>query len=298
MAEKTFGNDYDHNTTIRFFRKWWKLLIWVFFIALAATVVVSLLITPRYKSTATLFPTNSNRLSKAIMDYHYSLDFMDYGIERDCEYCIQILSSESMERDVCKRFNLMEHYGISPEDPHKMFKLHEQYRGNVNVKRTEYLGVEVSVLDVDPQWAADMANYIAANYDSVCHRIHHDRAVNAADIMDGVCQKLGNEIVLLQDSLRRHPEQSLGLTQLINEKCKQLADLQTRAAQTEVDMNENVSYKFMLDQAVAADKKAYPKRSIIVLLGTFGSVIMCILVLLLLDASKKEETPEPTEDKA
>jgi uncharacterized protein involved in exopolysaccharide biosynthesis len=54
----------------------------------------------------------------------------------------------------------------------------------------------------------------------------------------------------------------------------------------------------MLDQAVAADKKAYPKRSIIVLLGTFGSVIMCILVLLLLDASKKEETSEPTEDKA
>lgn len=288
MADKSFGNDYDHNTTIRFFRRWWKLLLGVFIVALIASVVVSLLITPRFKSTATLFPTNSNRLSKAIMDYHYSLDFMDYGIERDCEYCIQILLSESMERDVCQRFNLMEHYGISPEDPHKFFKLHEQYRGNVNVKRTEYLGVEVSVLDVDPQWAADMANFIATNYDSVCHRIHHDRAVNAADIMDGVCQKLGNEIQLLQDSLKRNPQYSLGLTKLIDEKCAQLADLQTRAAQTEVDMNENVSYKFMLDQAVASDKKAYPKRSIIVLLGAFGSLIMCILVLLLLDATKKE----------
>jgi uncharacterized protein involved in exopolysaccharide biosynthesis len=258
-------------------------------VALIASVVVSLLITPRFKSTATLFPTNSNRLSKAIMDYHYSLDFMDYGIERDCEYCIQILLSESMERDVCKRFNLMEHYGINPEDPHKFFKLHEQYRGNVNVKRTEYLGVEVSVLDVDPQWAADMANYIATNYDTVCHRIHHDRAVDAADIMSGVCQKLGQEIQLLQDSLKRNPQYALGLTKLIDEKCVQLADLQTRAAQTEMDMNENVSYKFMLDQAVASDKKAYPKRSIIVLLGAFGTLIMCILVLLLLDATKKDE---------
>lgn len=54
----------------------------------------------------------------------------------------------------------------------------------------------------------------------------------------------------------------------------------------------------MLDQAVAADKKAYPKRSIIVMLGTFGSVVMCILALLLLDATKKEETLEPKEDKA
>ena len=289
MADKSFGNDYDHNTTIRFFRRWWKLLTGVFIVALIASVVVSLLITPRFKSTATLFPTNSNRLSKAIMDYHYSLDFMDYGIERDCEYCIQILLSESMERDVCKRFNLMEHYGINPDDPHKFFKLHEQYRGNVNVKRTEYLGVEVSVLDVDPQWAADMANYIATNYDTVCHRIHHDRAVDAADIMSGVCQKLGQEIQLLQDSLKRNPQYALGLTKLIDEKCAQLADLQTRAAQTQVDMDENVSYKFMLDQAVASDKKAYPKRSIIVLLGAFGTLVMCILVLLLLDATKKDE---------
>ena len=289
MSDKSFGNDYDHNTTILFFKKWWKLLMWVFIIALAASIVVSLLITPRYKSTATLFPTNSNRLSKAIMDYHYSLDFLDYGIERDCEYCIQILSSESMERDVCKRFNLIEHYGINPNDPHKMFKLHEQYRGNVNVRRTEFLGVEVSVLDVDPQWAADMANFIAANYDTVCHRIHHARACNAADIMQGVCNQMEQEIRDLQDSLRRTPQYQLGITQLISEKCHELADLQTRAAQTKVDMDENVSYKFMLDEAVPADKKAYPKRIIIVTLGTLGAVVMCILVLLLVGSSKKEK---------
>jgi uncharacterized protein involved in exopolysaccharide biosynthesis len=107
--------------------------------------------------------------------------------------------------------------------------------------------------------------------------------------MSGVCQKLGVEIQLLQDSLRRNPQYAMGLTKLIDEKCAQLADLQTRAAQTQVDMNENVSYKFLLDQAVASDKKAYPKRSIIVLLGSFGSLVMCILVLLLLTGAKKEE---------
>ncbi len=290
MANKSFGNDYDHQATIRFFGRWWKLLVWMAAIALVASLVVSLLITPRYKATATLFPTNSNRLSKAVMDYHYSLDFMDYGIERDCEYCIQILSSESMERDVCKRFNLLEHYGISPDDPHKMFKLHEQYRGNVNVRRTEFLGVEVSVLDVDPQWAADMANFIAANYDTVCHRIHHARALNAADLVQGVCDRVGQEIKDLQDSLRRNPQYQQGLSKLIDEKCHELADLETRAAQTKVDANENVSYKFLLDEAMAPDKKAYPKRAIIVLLGTFGAVVMCILALLIVGRVKKEET--------
>lgn len=289
MTEKSFGNGYNSNTTLQFFRRWWKLLVWVFAIALAGSIVVSLLITPRYKATATLFPTNSNRLSKAIMDYHYSLDFMDYGIERDCEYCIQILSSESMRRDVCDRFNLMEHYGIAPDDPHKLFKLNEQYRGNVNVKRTEFLGVEVSVLDVDPVWAADIANYIADNYDTICHRIHHDRACNAAEIMQGVSTRMGDEIKELQDSLRQMPQYAPVLNQLISEKCRELADIQTRAAQTAVDMDENVSYKFMLDRAEVADKKAYPKRIVIVLLGTFGAVAMCILALLLLENFKKEE---------
>ena len=170
-----------------------------------------------------------------------------------------------------------------------MFKLHEQYRGNVNVKRTEFLGVEVSVLDVDPQWAADMANFIAANYDTVCHRIHHARACNAADLMRGTCNRLSQEIKDLQDSLRRNPQYELGLKQMISEKCHELADIETRAAQTQVDMDENVSYKFLLDDAVAADKKAYPKRAVIVLLGTFGAVVMCILALLLVGRWKKEE---------
>ena len=97
------------------------------------------------------------------------------------------------------------------------------------------------------------------------------------------------EIRDLQDSLRRTPQYQLGITQLISEKCHELADLQTRAAQTKVDMDENVSYKFMLNEAVPADKKAYPKRIIIVALGTLGAVVMCILVLLLVGSSKKEK---------
>jgi len=289
MTEKSFGNSYDHNATLRFFRRWWKLLTVVGVVALVASLVISLLITPRYKATATLFPTNSNRLSKAIMDYHYSLDFMDYGIERDCEYAIQILSSESMRRDVCEHFNLLEHYGIRPDHPHKLFELNEQYRSNVTVKRTEFLGVEVSVLDVDPQWAADIANYIAANYDSVCHRIHHDRATDAARIMQGVCADLEQEIRDLQDSMRARPQYAASMQMLMADKCKELADLQTRAAQTRVDMDQEVSYKFLLDQAEVADKKAYPKRIVIVLLGTFGALVMCILLLLLLEYVKPEE---------
>lgn len=144
---KGFGNNYDHEASRRFFRRWWKVLLIVFVLGIIASCIAAWCIKPLYKSSAVIFPTNSNRLSKAIMDYHYSLDFMDYGIERDCEYAIQILSSKRMEKAVCDRFNLMEHYGIPADDEHKLFKLDEQYQSNITVKRTEFLGVEIGVLD-------------------------------------------------------------------------------------------------------------------------------------------------------
>lgn len=282
FMEQTFGNNYDHQATARFFGRWWKVLLVVFVVAGLASLGVSLLIKPYYKSSAVIFPTNSNRLSKAVMDYHYSLDFMDYGIERDCEYAIQILSSKRMMHAVCDHFNLMEHYAI--RGAHPEFKLEKQYKGNITVKRTDFLGVEIGVLDQDPEWAAAIANYMAAMYDTLCRDIHHDRAVSAAEVMAGACQALEAEV----DSLAKLPS-TPWRQELIKEKCSQLADLQTRAAQTAVDRDLSVSYKYSVDVATPADKKAYPKRMLIVLAGSLGAVVVCIFGLLVFAPAKKED---------
>ena len=283
-----FGNTYEIKNTLNFFKRHWKLLTIVFVVAAAVSVVASLMVTPRYKSSAILFPTSSNRLSKAILADRYSLDYMDYGIERDCEYAIQILISQSMEDDVCSRFNMMEHYGISSDDPQKLFKLHEAYRSNVSVKRTEFLGVEISVLDVDPQWAADIANFMASNYDTLTSRIQQDRSRDAYMIMQDVCSELEADIRSLEDTLRKDKNR-FGVSELISNKTHELAELQTRMSQTKVDMARPVSYKFWLDKATPADKKAYPKRAIIVLLGTLGTLALLILLLLIFDRAKNEE---------
>lgn len=279
---KVSNNNFDHEATRRFFRHWWKVLLIVFIAGAVASAIAAWMIKPLYKSSAVIFPTNSNRLSKAIMDYHYSLDFMDYGIERDCEYAIQILSSKRMQQAVCDHFNLMEHYGIPADNVHRQFNLDEQYKSNVSVKRTEFLGVEIGVLDQDPQWAADIANYIAAMYDTLCHEIHHDRAVSAAEVMEGVCASMEREI----DSLAQLPKANWR-DKLIADKCEQLADLQTRATQTRVDKDLEVSYKYSVDEATVADKKAYPKRLLIILGGSFGAVVVAIFALLIF--AKKEE---------
>ena len=54
-----------------------------------------------------------------------------------------------------------------------------------------------------------------------------------------------------------------------------------------MDKDLSVSYKYTVDVATPADKKAYPKRALIVLGGSLGAVVICIFGLLLF--AKKED---------
>ncbi len=268
-----------------FFKRWWKLLLIVFVVAAIASAVASMFIKPLYMSTGVMMPTNSNRLTKAIMDYHYSMDFMDYGAEDDCEHAVQILMSKQMETAVCDHFNLMEHYAIKPTDKYKKTDLSKRYKRYVTVKRTDYLGVQVSVLDQDPQMAADIVNYMLDMYDTICHDMHHERAVDAAEVMNAVCDAAMEEM----DSLASTAKGSAWKDYLLRKKSKKLAEMQARAVQTSVDKDMTVSYRYVVDRGEPSDKKDRPKRALIVLGGSLGALLVCIFGLLVFAPAKKEE---------
>ena len=278
-----------NNATVAFVAKWWKVILITFVIGLIASTVTAFLIKPMYKSTAVMFPTSSNRLSKAILGDRYTYDFLDYGDEENCEYAIQILSSQTMRDTVCSRFNLMEHYAIPADNPHKLYKFQKFYHSNVTIKRTDYLAVEVSVMDSDPQWAADIANFIVDYYDTLCAAVQHERAINANQLMSGASSELRSEIAQLQDSLQTSPKSAMSITQMLNNKCAELASIETYMAVTKTDMTTPLSQKFMLDRASAADKKAYPKRLAIILAGALGALIICVSVLLVLEYVKNDD---------
>lgn len=281
--EQNFSNSYNAAATRRFFRRWWKLLVAVFVGAAVISGIIAFTITPLYKSTAVIFPSNSNRLSKAIMDYHYSLDFMDYGGENDCERAIQVLESRSMMEAVCQRFDLMTHYEIKADSPHRQHDLETKFASYVSAKRTDYIGIKVTVLDPDPKMAADIANFMVAYYDTLNHQIHHERAESAAEVMRDVCARMEQEI----DSLSRTADGSAWKKQLIEHKTRELSDLQTRATETAIDKDLSVSYKYSIDAATVADKKDSPKRALIMLAGSLGALVVAIFGLLIF--TKRDE---------
>ncbi len=281
----TFDAQAVNSATGAFFKRWWKLLVIVFAVAAVASAVAAMFIKPLYLSTGVMMPTNSNRLTKAIMDYHYSMDFMDYGAEYDCEHAVQILMSKQMETAVCNHFNLMEHYAIKPTAKYAKNDLSKRYKRYVTIKRTDYLGVQVSVLDQDPQMAADMVNYILDMYDTLCREIHHERAVDAAEVMNAVCDAAMQEM----DSLAATAKGSAWKDYLLKKKSKKLAEMQARAVQTNVDKDMAVSYRYVVDRGVPADKKDRPKRALIVLGCSLGALLVCIFGLLVFAPVKKED---------
>ncbi len=175
-------------------------------ITLAAAILsagVSFLITPKYKATVILFPTSTNAVSKALLSENSGpdQDVLEFGEEEQAEQLLQILNSSEIRGRVIQRFDLANHYDIDPGSRFKMTELIREYNDNITFKRTEFMAVEITVMDKDPQMAADIANTISELLDTVKNNMQRVRAVNAFQIVEAEYNELRAEIKELEDSL-------------------------------------------------------------------------------------------------
>lgn len=203
MTEESRKGEFNTTQFLLFLVKWWKPLL---IITLAAAVIaggVSFLITPKYKSTVILFPTSTNAVSKALLSENSGpdQDVLEFGEEEQAEQLLQILNSSEIRGRVIQRFDLARHYEIDPDSKYKMTELIREYNDNITFKRTEYMAVEITVMDRDPQMAADIANTISELLDTVKNNMQRERAVNAFKIVETEYNELRAEIKELEDSL-------------------------------------------------------------------------------------------------
>jgi len=192
------------NTNFLFFLfKWRKLLIIIGIAAIVVSSVVSLLIKNKYVSTVILFPSSSNTISKALVSSQYGVndDIMAFGEEEQAEQMLQILNSNEIRQRIIEKFNLLEHYDINPDSKYKNTKLYKMYNENISFNRTEYMAVEIKVIDTDPQMAADIANEIANLYDTVKTNLHKQRSLEGFKIVENAYMELAAEVARKEDSL-------------------------------------------------------------------------------------------------
>ena len=108
-----------------------KPVIIILIVAAILAVVFSspFFITPLFKSSAVLYPTSSNSISKVLISTTFSTDkdIMNFGEDEQTEQMLQVLNSNKVRDKVIERFNLMEHYEIDPNQKYPYKKLNKLY---------------------------------------------------------------------------------------------------------------------------------------------------------------------------
>ncbi len=213
---KSTQNSFDFNSTNLLLFLWhWRLTL---IIVVVASIILSSLfsspmfITPKYKSSVIMFPVSTNSISKALISSNTGgkQDIMEFGAEEEAEQMLQILYSSKIKQRVIKKFDLFKHYDIKPDSKTKITDLYKEFESNITFKRTEFMAVEVTVLDKDPQMAANIANEISDLVDTVKNEIQKERAIQGFKIIEKEHNTLLHEMKVNEDSLNKIRQ--LGIT--------------------------------------------------------------------------------------
>ncbi len=189
---------------IRFVIKWKWVLGIVFVFSIVAAVIFSspYFISPLYKSMVIMYPSAPNSISRTLVSENSANnDLLEIGEEEQTEQMLQLLNSNLIEDRIIQKYDLLNHYEIEPDSKYFLTRLKKEYKNNFKFSRTEYMAVQITVWDKDPQMAADMANDIADLVDLTKNIIQKERAIKGFKIVEKEYFTLQNEIRIKEDSL-------------------------------------------------------------------------------------------------
>ena len=322
--------EYSSANLIAFFYKNRKPLLGIPFLAMVVAVAFSgpKFIKPLFESQVILFPSTTNSVSKALLPQSNGYgdeDIFEYGDEQQAEQLLQILNSGEIRDSVIQKFDLMAHYEIDEDTKYRRTKLFKEYAGKIEFARTQFMSVEINVMDTDPQMAADIANYISFLVDKTKRRVSRSRAEMGLNIVKNEYHSLQGEIQKMEDNITElrykgvhdYESQSAvfneqyaialaagassGRIKALERRLDTLAKyggkyvairdelqllkeeevkLKTKFDQAKVDVNQNLPATFKVDAAFPAERKSYPKRSILILAVGFATFIMVAFLLL------------------
>ncbi len=333
---------YNSFSLLKFVWKWRKFLIIIGLATAVLSAICSFFITPRFKSTATIYAPRTNSVAKILLNeenYNERLDIKAYAIEEETEQMMQLLNAVEIKDSLINIFNLAEHYDIDMETKGAMTKLYKAVTNNLTIKRTDYGAISISVSDEDPQMACDMTNAVLRLLDTVKNRTERERATAAYLALRRQMDSIDKEIARLDDSIQVCMEHGVfeveqqtnrvmqqyaiavaqGNTAAINRLNAEQAklaewgprldawqDLQysfreyqslckQKMMDAQLDMQGAMPTKFIVDRPSPADKKYYPKKSLVVMVSTLCVLVLAVIVLLMIERIEEKPSTKPEE---
>ncbi len=167
------------------------LLKWKFHLAIivVAAIVLStffssrIFITPKFKSFAIVYPAN----------------IASYSDESETEQMLQVLQSKDIRDSIIKKFDLAHHYKIDSTYKYFYSTLIYEYSQNVKISKTPYEGVNIEVMDKDPQVACDIVNATIRFYNQKVRILHGEKFGEVVQMLKRALAKKQSYIDSLQN---------------------------------------------------------------------------------------------------
>jgi capsular polysaccharide biosynthesis protein len=286
----------------------------IFIVALLSGIAAaffssSIFITPKFKSTAVLYPSNIS----------------PYSNESQTEQMVQLLQSADIRNKVIGNLDLFKHYHIDINNPQKNSYVTYVFTENVSISKTEFESIEINVLDEDPAMAVKIVEKLISYTDEKIRNIHKQKSLEVVEVNRQIFSEIKNQIDSV-DSLIRVYHREYGLLDyyiqtkeaqkyffksveknnqnLRKESNKLLTNLgehghdfifladkaaalrRSYGVQVEEyfkslrDYQKVFTYNNIISKPIVSDKKAYPVRWIIVSMSMLSSVFLCMILLL------------------
>jgi hypothetical protein len=126
---------------------------------------------------------------------------------------------------------------------------------------------KLGVLDVEYQTKELTMAYYKAILEG------NEKAAKKVDDKIKILEKYGASYVLLNE--------------ILETEYARMVTIKSKYIEAKVDADQILTYKYVVDEATPADKKSYPKKSLIILQSTFSTFILAYIVLLLIDIIRK-----------
>lgn len=287
-------------------------IIIVTLIAAVASVVVSFMLKPRFKSYAVVYPVNLSPSSE----------------ESNTEQLLQYFYSEEVKHAVAKKFDLYTHYEVdtAAKGHEAMFDLY--FKGNVNISPTLYESIEIVVKDESPEMARNIAQALIDETNNLILSIKRERlseyiknsmkGITAeAHGLDSINTKLNEirtsyNIIDVKAQAKYLAKKTIGGGQL-NEPEKRIYEgIQLKNTELEklwnaangqqgtmnyfrdqkdkylFDYNSEISFTNVVSKPTLPDKKFFPVRWLIVTVSTLSAFALASLFFILSNKSVRK----------
>ncbi len=276
----------DSVDLINFFIRHFRKFVIAGILAAVVSAVISLILKPLYESTVILYPSSNITEASTLLGETTSRSEL-FGDDDATEKLIQVISSEQVRDYLKVKYDLANHYSIKPGEKYPNTFLAEKMDKYLHCTKTSFGSVEIRVRDRDREVACAMANDMAARADSIFNGLQRsaasvmlDEIRHSYEVQDRLVRQYEDTLTTLSGAA------ALRIYATLETENDYLGMMRGRYLEALAMRRQTLPYTLVVDRAGVAEKKAWPRRSMIVLVSTASILLLMALGLFVAEGLK------------